>query len=81
MSQDIFITHAREDLERIAPLVKSIEALGYSVWRAEFGVAAGDRVEGAIEGAISAARCVMLLWSRAAAASEWVRVEIQRAQK
>jgi eukaryotic-like serine/threonine-protein kinase len=71
---DIFVSYAHEDRARIAPLVARLEDEGWSVWW-DREMVAGDRFEQAIDAAICEANCVIVAWSRAGLASDWVRNE------
>gem|GEM_PF-1574578 len=71
---DIFISYAREDRDRVKPLVRLLEDQGYSVWW-DHELVPGASYEKVIDEAISAARCVVVVWSRESADSEWVQAE------
>ena len=70
MDQDIFLSYAREDLERVQPLVKAIEFQGYTVWKHDAELRPGDDWQREMERAISAAKCVVVVWSQASQTSE-----------
>lgn len=76
---DVFLSYAREDLERARSLAQAIESLGWSVWW-DRKIPAGQTFAGAIEEAIDKARCVIVLWSKASVRSEWVRDEADEAK-
>lgn len=71
---DIFISYARDDRSRVEPLVRTLEAQGYSVWW-DRELVPGASFEKTIDEAITAARCVVVVWSRASVESEWVQAE------
>ncbi len=71
---DIFISYAREDRGRVEPLVRLLEDQGYSVWW-DRELVPGASFEKVIDDAISAARCVVVVWTRESAGSEWVQAE------
>jgi hypothetical protein len=71
---DVFISYAREDRERAAALAQVLERDGWSVWW-DRRIVAGESFDRVIERELESARCVVVLWSEAAIASEWVRNE------
>lgn len=72
--EDIFISYASEDRERARCLADAFAARGWSVWW-DRHIVPGEAFDTRIEQALEAARCVVVLWSRSSAASEWVRNE------
>lgn len=71
---DVFISYARED-QGVARLVAdAVRHLGYRVWWDE-DLPAHVRYGDVIAERIKSARAVIVLWSRHAIASEWVRAE------
>jgi adenylate cyclase len=71
---DIFVSYASGDRERIAPLVETFEAEGWSVWW-DRHIVPGTSFDDMIEQAISQAACVVVAWTEASVTSEWVRRE------
>src|SRR5581483_9093206 len=71
---DIFISYAREDRERARNLATALEAAGWSVWWDRY-IQVVQSFDQAIENALDAARCVVVLWSKHSVASEWVKNE------
>ena len=71
---DIFISYASEDRERIIPLVQLLEAQGWSVWW-DRTISPGKMFDEVIQQAIDEARCVLVIWSRASVKSRWVKTE------
>ncbi len=70
----LFLSYAREDLERIRPLAKALERDGHSVWW-DRHISGGQEFAGAIEDALAAAEVVVACWSERAVRSPWVRDE------
>jgi hypothetical protein len=71
---DIFISYAREDRERVAPIAKILEALGWSLWW-DPNILSGAEFDEVIVRELKAARCVLVLWSHKSVDSRWVRGE------
>jgi hypothetical protein len=71
---DIFLSYARADLPRVLPLVQALEQHGWSVWW-DPKVPLGQTFAQVIEEALNAARCVIVVWSRASVVSNWVKTE------
>jgi tetratricopeptide (TPR) repeat protein len=75
---DIFISYATEDRPRLQPLVRAFEQHGWSVWW-DRQILPGKTFDEVIEEALSAARCVVVLWSETSVRSEWVKTEAAEA--
>src|SRR6266550_590254 len=71
---DIFISYAREDRQKAEWLSAALRDAGWSVWW-DRGILPGSTFEQVIAHELSTARCVVVLWSAAARASNWVQVE------
>ena len=70
----IFLSYAREDVERIVPLAKALERAGHRVWW-DRRLAGGAEFDKVIERALADSDVVMVAWSQAASCSAWVRDE------
>jgi len=77
---DIFISYAREDRSRIEPLARRLEELGWSVWW-DTAIPPGRAYDEIIEEAISAAKAVVVLWSKESVKSGWVKEEAGRGKE
>lgn len=75
---DVFISYAGEDRATASALSSALEACGWSVWW-DRGLVAGESFAGTIQTELDRAGCVVVLWSQAAAKSQWVTAESQRA--
>ena len=69
-----FISYAREDLDRVRPIVKLIEDNGWSVFW-DRTIPAGLTWRGYIGKALDEAKCVIVVWSRKSVVSEFVQEE------
>jgi adenylate cyclase len=75
---DIFISYARSDKARVAPLVAAIEARGWSVWW-DPAIEAGQHFDDQIDAELQAASAVLVVWTATSVASRWVRGEARDA--
>jgi adenylate cyclase len=75
---DVFVSYARSDKARVAPLVAAIEAKGWSVWW-DPEIDAGQQFDDQIEAELKAARAVLVVWTPDSVASRWVRGEAREA--
>ena len=71
---DIFLSYASGDRERVAPLVETFEAQGWSVWW-DRHIVPGTSFDDMIEQALSQSACVVVVWTEESASSDWVRRE------
>jgi len=75
---EIFISYARADRPRAEPLAHALERAGWSVWW-DREIPPGRSFDEVIEEALTAARCVIVVWSDASVRSEWVKTEAAEA--
>jgi len=75
---DVFVSYARSDKARVAPLVAAIEAKGWSVWW-DPEITPGQQFDDQIEAQIGAAKAVLVIWTPTCVASRWVRGEAREA--
>jgi formylglycine-generating enzyme required for sulfatase activity len=73
---DIFLSYASADVHRVGPLIEALERHGWSVWW-DRTIPPGKRFHRVIEEALAAARCVVVVWSRASVDSDWVLSEAE----
>jgi len=73
MSQ-IFISYASDDRQQAQFLAETLERYGWSVWW-DRGIPIGKPFDEVIEEELSAAECVIVLWSRLSVSSRWVKSE------
>ena len=69
---DIFISYAGPDRERARVLADALARLGYSVW-SDATIPPGRAVDEAIQEALQAAKCVVVLWSAESVKSDSVK--------
>jgi len=75
---DVFVSYARSDKARVAPLVAAIEAKGWSVWW-DPEITPGQEFDDQIDAEIDAAKAVVVVWTPTSVASRWVRGEAREA--
>jgi peptidoglycan hydrolase-like protein with peptidoglycan-binding domain len=73
-SVDVFISYAREDRPDAQLLAGALSREGWTVWW-DREIRVGQSFDREIEAALAGARAVIVLWSRAATTSTWVRAE------
>jgi len=71
---DIFISYSSSDRPKAQKLGKRLEEEGWSVWL-DRKIPPGQSYSKVIEEALNSAKCVVVLWSKASVASEWVQNE------
>jgi TolB-like protein/cytochrome c-type biogenesis protein CcmH/NrfG len=71
---DVFISYARADQAAAARLAKGLQVAGFDVWW-DADLPAHRAYSEVIERNLEQAKAVVVLWSKAAAASQWVRAE------
>ena len=75
---DVFVSYARSDKARVAPLVAAIEAKGWSVWW-DPAIDAGQQFDDQIDAELQAASAVLVVWTPTSVGSRWVRGEARDA--
>jgi adenylate cyclase len=75
---DVFVSYARADKARVAPLVKAMEARGWSVWW-DPEIGPGREFDDAIDAELQAAKAVLVVWTPTSVVSRWVRGEARDA--
>jgi hypothetical protein len=77
---DVFLSYARESAESAMQIAALLRERGYTVWFDE-NLPAHRAYSDVIEEQLEAARAVLVLWSKDAATSQWVRSEANRARE
>jgi hypothetical protein len=72
----VFISYSTEDRPAAARVAAALSSLGYTVWWDQ-QLRVGASFDEEISSALSEASCVVVLWSRSALRSNWVRDEAQ----
>jgi len=75
---DVFVSYARADKARVAPLVAAIEAKGWSVWW-DPEISPGQEFDDMIDSELVAAKSVLVVWTPTSVISRWVRGEARDA--
>ena len=75
---DLFVSYARADRARVAPLVAALEREGWSVWW-DPEIAAGQEFDSLIAEQLGKARAAIVVWTPTSVASRWVRGEAREA--
>lgn len=71
---DVFVSYARRDKARVAPLVAAIEAKGWSVWW-DPEIRPGQEFDRQIVAELEIATAVLVVWTPFSVESRWVRGE------
>jgi hypothetical protein len=71
---DVFISYATSDRERAREVANALSARGLSVWW-DRKIKAGQSFDEVIERELETAKNIVVLWSSASVASEWVKNE------
>ena len=77
---DVFISYARPDEPEAKRVADSLRAQGFDVWRDD-ELPAHRPYADVIEERLKASRAVVVVWSKAAAKSQWVRAEADAARQ
>jgi adenylate cyclase len=75
---DVFVSYARADKARVAPLVAALELRGWTVWW-DPDITPGQEFDSQIEAELQAACAVVVVWTQASVGSRWVRGEAREA--
>ena len=75
---DVFVSYARADKARVAPLVAAIESKGWTVWW-DPEINPGQEFDDQIDAEIDAAKAVLVVWTPTSVVSRWVRGEAREA--
>jgi adenylate cyclase len=76
---DIFISYARSTSAKAHLVAEALRGLGYAVWRDD-DLPAHRSYTDVIEEQVASAKALVVVWSAAAAKSEWVQSEADRAR-
>jgi len=76
---DVFISYAREDEAVARRLAKALRTAGFDIWW-DADLPAHRAYSEVIERNLSEAKAVIVLWSKSATQSQWVRAEADYAR-
>jgi formylglycine-generating enzyme required for sulfatase activity len=71
---DIFLSYSQKDRDWITPLVEALSAEGYGVWW-DHEILPGESFDESIERKLQEVHCVLVVWSKQAVQSRYVRAE------
>lgn len=77
---DVFLSYARANLGAAKHVAANLRSAGFSVWFDE-NLPAHRAYSEVIEEQLDSADCVVVLWSKEAVSSQWVRSEANRARE
>lgn len=77
---DLFISYKREERDKARQLADALESRGWSVWW-DPKLRAGEHFDDVIEQTIRNVKCVIVLWSKLAIASRYIKDEANYALK
>ena len=73
-SKSVFISYARVDRPRVAPIADALTTAGYDVWW-DAMIDGGAEFARTIEDKLTASDAALVVWSKASVGSDWVRDE------
>ena len=77
---DIFLSYKSKDRAKAQIIAKALESHGYSVWWDRI-ILPGQTFEDVIEEELTAANCIVVLWSKESVKSKWVRTEASEGKR
>ncbi|RXK85137.1 TIR domain-containing protein [Chlorobaculum sp. 24CR] len=77
---DIFLSYSQKDEERVRPIVRHLESLGWTVFW-DRNIPPGRTWDEYIEMHLDAARCVVVVWSKDSVRSHWVKTEAEEGRR
>ena len=77
---DVFVSYARSTEPQARDIAQALRAQGYSVWRDD-EIPAHKPYAEVIEERLRASKAVLVIWSKDAAKSQWVRAEADAARE
>ena len=77
---DIFLSYASADRDRVQPLVQVLEERGWSVWW-DREIPPGMTWPQVIESALESTRAMLVIWTANSVESEWVEIEASKARE
>jgi hypothetical protein len=77
---EVFVSYASKDRAKALPIINAISRAGLKTWPDE-ALSPESPIASRLQGAIESAQCLVVLWSKAAAESEFPRKEMHHAIK
>ena len=77
---DVYVSYASRDREAVRPILDALRSAGLGVVDDQSPVRGADFAE-ALAAELDAARCVLIVWSKAAEDSQWVQSEMRQVMK
>jgi len=74
---EVFVSYASKDRAAALPIIETISQAGLKIWTGEATLS--ESVAKQLQGEIETARCLVVLWSKAATESEFLQREIHHA--
>ena len=78
-TMSVFISHSSKDITRALQIERELKKSGLPVWLDKSSIRLGVLLRNELQSAIKNSRVVVLLWSKAASKSRWVKAEIMTA--
>lgn len=75
----VFLSYNKADKDLARSLAAHLKLVGADVWFDEWEIRAGDSIPGKLNKGLAAFDTFVLLWSRSATRSDWVRSELETA--
>lgn len=80
MTRDkVFLSHSSKDTAAAKTLANDLRNIGFALWMDRFDIEHGDKFDVEIEKGLASTVVMLVYWTEAASASEWVRREVIKA--
>src|SRR5262249_2528686 len=75
----VYVSYSRKDRETVLPIIKAMDRAGLDLWHDDEALSPSSSIREKMQRELDKALCVIVLWSKAAAQSQWVQWEIHNA--